>query len=193
MLYRPILSGRVGKWAYALIEYDLTFEPLRILKGQVLADFIVEHSINMDNEVDYYTITPWKLYFDGSVCKDGAGVGIVIVNPYGVENPMSCRLEFHYTNNQTEYEALMFGLIMLEAMGADHVEAYGDSLLMVQQVAGECQCLDGSLRARLDACLDLIGNFAEFKIRHIQGGKIIRLICSLNEVLVILWKKIICI
>jgi len=27
MLYRPILHGRIGKWAYALIEYDLTFEP----------------------------------------------------------------------------------------------------------------------------------------------------------------------
>ena len=29
MLYRPILHGRIGKWAHALIEYDLTFEPLK--------------------------------------------------------------------------------------------------------------------------------------------------------------------
>src|SRR5579859_2963499 len=56
---------------------------------------------------------------------------------------------------------------MLESMGADHVEAFGDSLLVVQQVAGECQCLDGSLRARLNVYLDLIGNFFEFRIRHI--------------------------
>ena len=27
MLQRPILSGRIGKWAYALIEYDLSYEP----------------------------------------------------------------------------------------------------------------------------------------------------------------------
>jgi hypothetical protein len=33
MLYRPILCGRIGKWAYVLIEYDLTYEPLRALKG----------------------------------------------------------------------------------------------------------------------------------------------------------------
>jgi hypothetical protein len=33
MLYRPILNVRIGKWAYALIEYDLTYEPLRALKG----------------------------------------------------------------------------------------------------------------------------------------------------------------
>ena len=29
MLQQPILSGRIGKWAYALVEYDLTFESLR--------------------------------------------------------------------------------------------------------------------------------------------------------------------
>jgi hypothetical protein len=28
MLHRPILGGRVGKWAYSLVEYDLTHEPL---------------------------------------------------------------------------------------------------------------------------------------------------------------------
>jgi hypothetical protein len=27
-LLKPILSGRIGKWAYALVEYDLAYEPL---------------------------------------------------------------------------------------------------------------------------------------------------------------------
>jgi hypothetical protein len=58
MLYRPILRGRIGKWAYVLIEYDLAFEPLKTLKGQVLADFIVEHGINLDDEINYLTFTP---------------------------------------------------------------------------------------------------------------------------------------
>jgi hypothetical protein len=58
MLYRPILRGRIDKWAYTLIEYDLTYEPLRALKGQVLADFIVEHGIELDNEINYLTFTP---------------------------------------------------------------------------------------------------------------------------------------
>jgi hypothetical protein len=52
-------------------------------------------------------------------------------------------------------------------MGVKHVEAYGDSLLMVQQVAGEFQCLEGSLRACLDACLDVIDYFIEFRIQYI--------------------------
>jgi hypothetical protein len=33
MLLGPILSGRIGKWAYAIVEYDLAYEPLRSMKG----------------------------------------------------------------------------------------------------------------------------------------------------------------
>jgi hypothetical protein len=43
MLHRPILRGRLEKWAYALIEHELVFESLKTMKGQVVADFIVEH------------------------------------------------------------------------------------------------------------------------------------------------------
>jgi hypothetical protein len=109
----------------------LTYEPLKALKGKVLADFIVEHGIELGNEINYLTFTPWKLYFDGSVCKDGQGVGIVLISPNDAEIEMSSRLHFHCTNNQTEYQALLFELVMLRSMGVEHVEAYGDSLLVV--------------------------------------------------------------
>ena len=36
-------------------------------------------------------------------------------------------------NNQVEYEALLFGLEFLQSMGMEHVEAFGDSLLVVQK------------------------------------------------------------
>jgi hypothetical protein len=41
--------------------------------GQIIEDFTVEHQINdeHDLEVVYINCTPWKLYFDGSVCDDG--------------------------------------------------------------------------------------------------------------------------
>jgi hypothetical protein len=41
MLLKPILSGRIGKWVYALIEYDPAYKPLRSMKGQVVADSVV--------------------------------------------------------------------------------------------------------------------------------------------------------
>ena len=51
---------------------------------------------------------------------------------------------------------------MLRSMEVKHVEAYGDSLLVVQQVASQFQCLEGSLRTCLDACHDVIHYFAKF-------------------------------
>jgi hypothetical protein len=33
MLQNPIMSGRIGKWAYVLIEYDLAYESLKSMKG----------------------------------------------------------------------------------------------------------------------------------------------------------------
>ena len=54
------LSDRIGEWAYALVEYDLACEPLKSMRSQIVADFIVEHQINdeHDLEVGYVTFTP---------------------------------------------------------------------------------------------------------------------------------------
>ena len=147
MLQKPILNGRIGKWAYALVEYDLACEPLKSMKGQIITDFIVEHRINdeHDLEVGYIVCTSWKLYFDGSVCDDGRGIGAVLMSPSGATFEFSNRLEEYCTNNQVEYEALLFGLEILQSMGVKHVEVFSDSLLVVQQVSKVCQCYNGSL------------------------------------------------
>jgi hypothetical protein len=73
MLHRPILSGRLGKWAYGLVEYDLVYESLKSIKGQIVDDFIIEHWVDIEHDLDIGLVlfTPWKLYFDGSVCSDG--------------------------------------------------------------------------------------------------------------------------
>jgi len=43
MLSAPIFKGRVGKWIFALTEFDLRYESLKAVKGQAVADFIVDH------------------------------------------------------------------------------------------------------------------------------------------------------
>jgi ribonuclease HI len=170
MLHNPIMSGRVGKWAYALIEYDLAYEPLKSMRGQVVADFIVEHQINDTHKLDmsYLTITPWTLYFDGSVCNEGRGIGIVLVSPNDVSFDFSSRLKTYCTNSQAEYEALLFGLKLLNCMGVKNVKAFGDSQLVVQQVLEEYQCFDGTLNSYLEKCWGIIHSFDEFSIRHIS-------------------------
>ena len=82
-------------------------------------------------KVGYITCTPWKLFFDGSACDDGQRIGDVLISPSGTIFEFSNWLDEESTNNQVKYEALLFGLEFLKSMGVKHVEAYGDSLLVV--------------------------------------------------------------
>jgi hypothetical protein len=66
----------MGKWTYALVEYDLAYEPLRSMKGQVVADFIVDHVVDVDHSVNFVQLKPWVLYFDGSIYVRGRESGV---------------------------------------------------------------------------------------------------------------------
>jgi ribonuclease HI len=167
MLQKPILSGRLGKWVYALVEYDLEYELLKAMKGQVVADFIVDHNIELCSDICVVEKGTWKMFFDGSVCSQGQGVGCLIVSPHGVEHEVSIRLEFWCTNNQAEYEALLSGLETLADMGVSRVNIFGDSQLVAQQINGENQCLDGMLNGYREKCLDVLGSLERFSINHV--------------------------
>jgi ribonuclease HI len=53
-------------------------------------------------------------------------------------------------------------------MDVKHVEAFGDSLLVVQQIADAFQCFDRSLNAYLDKCLKNIDLFDDFNVQHVS-------------------------
>jgi ribonuclease HI len=56
---------------------------------------------------------------------------VVLISPRGVIFE-SAHLEYFCTNNQAEYEAILLGLEILSSTGVKHVEAFKDSLLVVQ-------------------------------------------------------------
>jgi hypothetical protein len=128
-------------WAYALIEYDFAYESLKSIKGQVIVDFNIEYSIdqNSDESCNLVSIYTWKLLFDGLECSEGQGVGLVLISPRGAIFEQSVHLEYFCTNNQAKYETILLGLQILSVMSIKHVEASGDSLLVVQQIAGTIQ------------------------------------------------------
>lgn len=66
---------------------------------------------------------------------------------------------------------LLFGLKHLRDMGVKGLDAFGDSLLVVQHVKGEFQCLDGLLRSYLDNCMDLVKKMDTFSISHVPRSK----------------------
>jgi ribonuclease HI len=167
MLLKPIICGGMSKWAYALVEYDLAYEPLRSMKEQVVVDFVVNHAIDVGHSVDFVQLKPWQLYFDGSVCCKGQGAGCVVVSPNGVFIDLSIRLEFACTNNQVEYESLMHVLEFFRFLGARDVDVFRDSNLIMQQIRGDSQCLDGVLNSHHYKCLYIIKLFDTFSIKHI--------------------------
>ena len=96
------MSGRIGKWILALSEFDLKYESAKVVKGQVMADFIVQHCGPKLAVVD---VAPWTLFFDCSSCGVGSGLGIVLVSPRGITFEFSFPIEASATNNQAEYRA----------------------------------------------------------------------------------------
>ena len=60
----------------ALSEFDLRYESAKAVKGQVMADFVVQHCGPEVRVVDLVLLT---LFFDGSSCGVGSGIGIVLV------------------------------------------------------------------------------------------------------------------
>jgi hypothetical protein len=42
MLSAHVLKGRLGKWMFALSEFDIQYQPAKAVKGQALADMIAE-------------------------------------------------------------------------------------------------------------------------------------------------------
>jgi ribonuclease HI len=62
----------------------------------------------------------------------------------------------------------MLSLQILSSIGVKHVEAFGDSLLIVQQIASAFQCIYGSLNEYLNKCLEIIALFDDFTVQHVS-------------------------
>ena len=69
----------------------------------------------------------WTMYFDGSLEKVGASVGVYIISPIRDFKYLSYKLTFKCTNNVAEYEALLLGLHALKYLGAQRIRVQGDS------------------------------------------------------------------
>jgi hypothetical protein len=70
---------RIVKWALELMGEGIMYAPRNAIKSQVLANFVVEWTeIQMPPapvDVEY-----WTVYFDGSLMKKGASVGLVFIS-----------------------------------------------------------------------------------------------------------------
>ena len=73
---------------------------------------------------------------------NGAGISLQLTSPIGERIEQVVRLGFIATNSESEYEAMIAGLELALAMGADSLSVQGDSLLVVGQVNAEFESRD---------------------------------------------------
>jgi hypothetical protein len=72
VLQKPNLSGRLVNWAMELGQFDIEFHPRTAIKGQVLANFLVEFC-NVHEAEELPKELTWVMYVDGSRLEAEAG------------------------------------------------------------------------------------------------------------------------
>jgi ribonuclease HI len=70
----------------------------------------------------------------GGTLQDGSGIGILLVSPRGATYSFSIKLPAPCNNNLAEYEAVHKGMELLIEAGAEAVEVFGDSKLVISQL-----------------------------------------------------------
>ena len=73
-------------------------------------------------------------------------------SPRGATLELSFPIEATATNNQAEYQALLKGIQLLQEIGANALEIFGDSMLVVNQLIGIYECKDDILRVYHEEC-----------------------------------------
>jgi len=69
--------------------------------------------------------------------------------------------------NQAEYQALVKGLELLKEVHADAVEIFGDSMLVINQLARIYESRREILIAYYERCVQLLKEFKDFRLEHI--------------------------
>ena len=137
--------GMIAIWNTILGAFDIKYMPWTSIKGQVLANLVVEFAEppveivakqrNMDGKSVGVISAPgplcWKVYVNDTANQRGSRVGLVLISPEKNIIEKSLRLGFSTTNNEAEYEALLQRMAMLQKMGGKTADMFSNSRLVV--------------------------------------------------------------
>ncbi|GJV94481.1 reverse transcriptase domain-containing protein [Tanacetum coccineum] len=173
IISRPDVAGRLQKWSVMLGEHNITYRPRTSVKGQILADFLVEKldDAPADTSVKETPKEVWTLFTDGFSCTDGSSAGLILTSPEGTEFTYALRFQFTTSNNEAEYEALIAGLRIATQMGVRHIQANVDSKLVANQVLRAYVAKEENMVKYLEKTNSLVSGFDSFSISHVSRSK----------------------
>ncbi|VFQ76140.1 unnamed protein product [Cuscuta campestris] len=141
LLWSLNAPSRVSKWGVFLGSFLIEFKPRPAIKGQALADFVVEC---IAREVESNREEPegnwWIIYIDGPSATDASGGGVVEISPEGFKAYYSVRFRF---------------------------KVQCDSKLIVGHVTGEFEAKDERMKRYRDTPLELLKAFGAYRIEQV--------------------------
>ncbi|XP_071722339.1 uncharacterized protein [Rutidosis leptorrhynchoides] len=171
-------------WPVELSEFDISYHSRPAIKGQALADFIVECTMPdkepemVDTEgtsVDIPTTPPveggpdeeyWRTFFDGASNKSRNGAGVVLYTPDDFKVEYAMTLNFDTTNNEAEYEAMLAVLTLARRLRAKRIRVHINSQLVVNHVSGDYTAREPRMAKCLAAARNLLGQFERSWVVH---------------------------
>ncbi|CAI9765389.1 unnamed protein product [Fraxinus pennsylvanica] len=161
-----MIRGRLLKWDVELNQFDITHTHRTAIKGQALANFVVEFAKAPKIEVNMEPtkLPTWNLFVDGSSGETGSEAGVVLEILEGHKLNCAVRLGFKASNNMAEYEALMAGLRLAKELQMKRFIIISDSQLVVNQVNGRFVARDKLMAAYLKLLMNSIPKFEKFEL-----------------------------
>ncbi|GKB88847.1 reverse transcriptase domain-containing protein [Tanacetum coccineum] len=141
-------SEKLGKYVVELGVYNISFMPRNAVKGQVLADFLLEAQEGEKEEL-------------ASSLK-GSRAGLILIGPSGIKYTYALRLTFPSTNNEAEYEALLAGLRIARKINISSIEVKVDSKLVASQINENYEDSKDSMMKYLAKVKEYIYGFKSF-------------------------------
>ena len=93
----------------------------------MLANFIVDFSLNRSELDEADEAQKWVVNVDGSSTLYARGIGVILKSPEGDKLKYAARLQYQTTNNEAKYETLLKGLELAKSIRAKSVIVQGDS------------------------------------------------------------------
>nr|GEY26482.1 reverse transcriptase domain-containing protein [Tanacetum cinerariifolium] len=154
-------------------EHNITYRPRISVKGQILADLLVEKPDDAPPDILVIETLQelWTLLMDKSSCVDGSGAGLILKSPEGTEFIYALRFQFTASNNEAEYAALIVGLRIAAQMGVCNVHVSVDSKLVANQVLGTYVAKEENMVKYLEKTKSLVSGFANFFISQVPRSK----------------------
>ena len=164
ILHKPETSGRLIKWAIELSEFDIRYKSRTVVKGQILAYFIMEFTPAQSTEATQLApdLSIWRLSVDGAAIAQGSGAGLILTSPDGIDMEY-----FQASNNKAEYEDVIVGLNLAHFMKADQLEVSSDSQLVVKQIEDSYKARGEKMILYPKKVREFLKKFIRVQVEHV--------------------------